>query len=108
MADLRTARIEDLLRRNGPLTAAALGQALGVSQPTMSRLLASAGDRIVRIGRARASRYALGHDIARTGSRWPLYRIDSEGRAALDWLCRELATARAVRQAREYGEGTTH
>ena len=81
MADLRTARIEDLLRRNGPLTAAALGQALGVSQSTMSRLLASAGDRIIRIGRARASRYALGHDIARTGSRWPLYRIDPDGRS---------------------------
>lgn len=73
-------QLEDLLHRNGPLTAAALGQALGVSQPSVSRLLAAAGDRIVRIGRARASRYALGHDIARAGSRWPLYRIDSEGR----------------------------
>ena len=73
-------QLEDLLHRNGPLTAAALGQALGVSQPSVSRLLAAAGDRIVRIGRARASRYALGHDIARAGNRWPLYRIDDAGR----------------------------
>ena len=82
MADARASQLEDLLRRNGPLTAVALGQALGISQPTVSRLLVSAGGRIVRIGRARASRYALGHDIARAGSRWPLYRIDSEGRGA--------------------------
>ena len=75
-------QLEDLLHRNGPLTAAALGQALGVSQPSVSRLLAAAGDRIVRIGRARASRYALGHDIARAGNRWPLYRIDDAGRGA--------------------------
>lgn len=81
MADARTAALEDQLRRSGPLTAAALGQALGVSQPTVSRLLAAAGRRIVRIGRARASRYALGHDIARAGNRWPLYRIDSQGRS---------------------------
>lgn len=82
MPDARTSQLEDLLRRDGPLTAAALGQALELSQPSVSRLLASAGGRIVRIGRARASRYALGHDIARAGSRWPLYRIDSEGRGA--------------------------
>ena len=79
MADARTLALEDQLRRNGPLTAAALGQALDVSQPTISRLLASAGERIVRIGRARATRYALSRDIARAGTRWPLYRIDANG-----------------------------
>ena len=72
MADARTLALEDQLRRNGPLTAAALGQALDVSQPTISRLLASAGERIVRIGRARATRYALSRVIARAGTRWPL------------------------------------
>ena len=82
MAEIHARQIEDLLRREGPLTAAALGQALGVSQPTISRQIASAGARIVRIGRARASRYALSRDIARAGSRWPLYRIDAEGSGA--------------------------
>lgn len=82
MSDARISQLEDLLRRDGPLTAAALGQALDISQPSVSRLLASAGGRIVRIGHARASRYALGHDIARAGSRWPLYRIDSKGQGA--------------------------
>ena len=83
MIDTRLVQIEDLLRRQGPLTAAALGSALEVSQPTVSRLLASAGERIVRIGRARASRYVLGREIARAGRHWPLYRIDPAGRSHL-------------------------
>lgn len=83
MADAPYTQIEDLLRRHGPLTAAALGSALDVSQPTVSRLLTSAGERIIRIGRARASRYALGREIARAGRRWPLYRIDPAGSSHL-------------------------
>ena len=35
MAEIHARQIEDLLRREGPLTAAALGQALGVSQRTV-------------------------------------------------------------------------
>jgi len=69
-----------LLQREGPLPTRDIGQALGVSQPTVSRLLASAGDRIVRIGRARATRYAAARDIGRAGSRWPLYRIGPDAR----------------------------
>ena len=83
MADARATQLEALLRRDGPLTAIALAQALGVSQSTVSRLIAQAGERIVRIGRARASRYALTRDIARAGSRWPLYRIDASGTSDL-------------------------
>ena len=77
----RWARLEALLARGGPLPAAVLGRELGVSQPSISRLLAEAGDRIVRIGRARATRYALAHPIGRAGSHWPLYRIDEHARA---------------------------
>ena len=42
-----------------------------------------AGDRIVRIGRARASRYALSREIARAGRRWPLYRLNAQAQAEL-------------------------
>ena len=77
----RWARLEALLARGGPLPAAVLGRELGLSQPSISRLLAEAGDRIVRIGRARATRYALAHPIGRAGSHWPLYRIDEHARA---------------------------
>ncbi len=81
MADARSDQLFSLLRRDGPLTAAALGQALGVSQPTVSRALAQAGGRIVRVGRARAARYALARDIGRVGTRWPLYRIGATGQS---------------------------
>lgn len=80
MSDARSTRLETLLRTRGAQPAAAIATELGVSQPTVSRLLADAGTRIVRIGRARASRYALAHEIARAGSHWPLYRIDAAGR----------------------------
>ena len=74
MHDLRAAlrspqRARDLLR------------ALGVSQPTLSRLVASAGRAVHRIGRARATTYALAREVRAVGGAWPAYRIDERGRA---------------------------
>jgi hypothetical protein len=81
MDETRWPRLEALLTRNGLLRAADIARELGVSQPTISRMLADAGARVVRIGRARAARYALAREIGRAGSRWPLYRIDASGRS---------------------------
>lgn len=81
MDEARWNQLETLLRRQGVLSAAVIATELGVSQPTVSRLLADAGGRIVRIGRARAARYALAYPIARAGGRWPLYRIDADAKA---------------------------
>lgn len=83
MGDSRVSQLQDLLRANGPQTATQLGSLLKISQPTVSRAITDAGDRIVRIGRARATRYALGREIARVGRRWPAYRIDAAGQAHL-------------------------
>jgi hypothetical protein len=79
MSDVRIARLESMLRRQGAQSARAIADELGISQPSVSRLIADAGSQIVRLGRARATRYALGHEIARAGSHWPLYRIDADG-----------------------------
>jgi len=50
-----------------------------------------------------------GMEAALRAKHWPENPgIDSEGRAVLGWLCRELATARAVRQTQDYGGSTTH
>ncbi|HEY0229689.1 MAG TPA: type II toxin-antitoxin system HipA family toxin YjjJ [Dokdonella sp.] len=81
MSDDRLARLESLLRTRGAQPASVLAGELGISQPTLSRLLTRAGERVVRIGRARASRYALAHSIARAGSHWPLYRISADGKS---------------------------
>jgi len=67
------------LRRAGVASARGLGDSLGISQPTVSRLLAQAGDRVVRIGQARRSRYAVTRQVRGLGERWPLYRIDAAG-----------------------------
>ena len=68
-------------RRRGALRASELTVALGVSQPTVSRLLSGMGaGRLVRTGRGRSSRYAMLRELAGIGSRWPLYEIDQDGR----------------------------
>jgi hypothetical protein len=74
-------RLLDLLRLRRVASAQALGEALGASQPSISRALAAAGSRVARIGKARRSRYAVVHDVRGLGTRWPLYRIDAHGRA---------------------------
>lgn len=76
-----------LLRTHGRVPASFLAASLGISQPTLSRLLARAGGQVVRLGRGRATTYALVRTIGRSGSRWPLYRIDAEGRPhEVGWL----------------------
>src|SRR5262249_11320340 len=46
------------------------------------RAVAALGSRVVRIGSARATRYALAREVPRAGGhRWPLYRIDPTGRS---------------------------
>ncbi|MDR2214293.1 MAG: type II toxin-antitoxin system HipA family toxin YjjJ [Nevskiaceae bacterium] len=79
----RLSGLISLLHRHGTASAAEIGAALGVSQPTVSRLLAAAGGSVVRFGKARATRYALSRTVARAGSQWPLYRITALGRAEL-------------------------
>lgn len=74
-----TQAIEALLRA-GPRTAAELGAALGISQPTVSRALAGLREGVVRIGHARSARYALASPLGRAGSHWPLYRLTADGR----------------------------
>jgi hypothetical protein len=81
MRPTRLPQLEGLLRTHGVVTARFLAGSLGISQPSVSRALALAGERVLRIGQARSARYALTRDIARAGSRWPLYRINPDGRA---------------------------
>ncbi|MFO0749914.1 MAG: type II toxin-antitoxin system HipA family toxin YjjJ [Myxococcota bacterium] len=66
--------------RRGPAAAPDLARALGVSQPTFSRLVARDGGQGVLVtGRARATRYAARRRIERVGDRAPLFAIDEAG-----------------------------
>lgn len=74
--------IVSLLRSRGSLAAGDLSAAMNVSQPTISRLLnAMRPTDLLRLGRARATRYALSRPVAGLGRAWPLYEIDREGHA---------------------------
>lgn len=63
----------------GPRSAQALCERLGISQPTLSRLLSGMGNRVVRIRQGRSVLYAL-LDSSRGFSEVPVYRVDTEGR----------------------------
>lgn len=69
-----------LLQRQGSSSAQELALALGVSQPTVSRMLDAAKDSVIRIGRARRMRYATVRDVRGLGTHWPLFRINAQGR----------------------------
>lgn len=64
----------DLLATGEPVPAGRLVAALGVTRPVLARLVAEAGDRVIRIGKARATTYAARAD-SDAGSDWPLWRM---------------------------------
>jgi hypothetical protein len=64
--------------RAGPQPARALYERLGVSQPTLSRLINQMGVSILRFGRARQTQYALRRKLGPHDS-FPLYRVSLSG-----------------------------
>ena len=80
-----TEPIRQLLRSLGGVASSAeLQQALGASQPTVSRALApliQAGA-VRKVGAARSQRYVLARDVAGVGREVSIMRIDAQGRAA--------------------------
>jgi hypothetical protein len=70
------------LRRSlaqGPRTARELADSLGVSQPTVSRLLAELGSEVIRLGAARSARYAL-RDALRGLPDMTVYRVNAQAK----------------------------
>lgn len=61
-----------------PTTPRQLMHTLGISQPTLSRLINAAGDAVVRIGAARSIQYAL-RDGGRGFVDVPVYRVGADG-----------------------------
>lgn len=78
--------MRDLLATNiltqlatGPKTAKELIALLGISQPTLSRVLVALGEQIVTMGRGRATRYARPRLVRGFSGRFPAYRIGEDG-----------------------------
>jgi len=59
-----------------------LCRALGISQPTFSRLVKQMAARLLVVGRARATRYAARRSIWDLGEQLPVYEIDARARAS--------------------------
>lgn len=74
-------RLRTVLARRSAISAADLAERLGVSVPTLHRLLQEAGDDVVVTGRARRTRYALRRPLRGDPVELPLYEVDASGRA---------------------------
>ncbi|WP_261375893.1 type II toxin-antitoxin system HipA family toxin YjjJ [Yersinia intermedia] len=75
--------LETLLRQKSA-TASYLAQAMAISQPTVSRQLSGLKERVLKIGKGKATQYALRRYIAGDSAAehaFPLYRIDEQGHA---------------------------
>jgi len=74
-------QLSAVLARRSAVGAADIAAPLGVSIPTLHRMLQALGDTVVSIGKARRSRYALRRDLRGEMAPLPLYELDSAGRA---------------------------
>ncbi|MES2888765.1 MAG: type II toxin-antitoxin system HipA family toxin YjjJ [Pseudomonadota bacterium] len=75
-------RLAAVLARQPASSAAALAEAVGVSVPTLHRLLQELGGAVIVGGQARRARYALRRPLRGEPGELPLYRIDAQGRAS--------------------------
>lgn len=81
----------------GFLPAAVLRERLGVSPATLMRMVRDAGQDVVRIGRARATQYALRQQWPNLdASRFPLFRITDRGTAVSAGELMTLAARQSV------------
>lgn len=78
------AALQDLLAaldRRDPVAAGDLLRVLDVSPATLSRLVAAAGEEVVRLGRARATQYGRTRVVENVGRNASLFRVDATGEA---------------------------
>lgn len=74
-------QLQRLLAQRPVASAAELAQALGISVPTVHRLLAKLpAEQLLSAGKARRARYALARPVRGLAATQPVYRVDPEGR----------------------------
>lgn len=79
------------LQTHGPTSAKTLCQLLAISQPTLSRLLASAKDQIISIGKGRAVVYAAYRTLGACPPSLPIFEILSKGESRVFGILHALA-----------------
>lgn len=83
-AQVTRENLAPLIRARGPVSATELAALLRVNRTTIARTLPDFGDGLVTLGATRSTRYLLRREIRNIGNRWPLYRVDEDGRAG-EW-----------------------
>lgn len=63
----------------GPKSGSQIATEIGLSQPTVSRALASMGEDVIKTGQRKSTRYLL-RDKSRGFGEVPVYRVDTQGR----------------------------
>lgn len=76
----RQDELRSAFRRLRIATATDLRATLGVSQPTLSRLLGELRAEVVTLARGRRTRYALARSVRGFPNALPLYRVNADGR----------------------------
>ncbi|MBK7052059.1 MAG: HipA domain-containing protein [Rhodoferax sp.] len=72
-------RLIEFLTAHGMASSSQIQAALKVSQPTVSRLLASVADDVIACGSGKASRYAVAQPIGRFPAQQPIWLIAENG-----------------------------
>ena len=83
-AQITRENLAPLIRARGPVSATELAALLRVNRTTIARTLPDLRDELVTLGATRSTRYLLRREIRNIGNRWPLYRMDADGRAG-EW-----------------------
>jgi hypothetical protein len=71
----------EFLTIRGAASSADIRAALGVSQPTMSRILGALSDELVTLGAGKRTRYAVAHPIGTHPSQQPIWLVGEDGMA---------------------------
>lgn len=72
--------MSSILSQRGPSAAPPLASELGISQPTLSRLVHRYPEDLVTFGRARATRYARARRVGELVGPVPVHQVDERGR----------------------------
>lgn len=81
-AQITRSSLTPLLQSRAPISATELATLLRTNRTTIVRHLPDFGDELVTLGATRSTRYLLRRQIRQIGNRWPVYRLDEQGRAS--------------------------
>jgi hypothetical protein len=81
MSSLGRNAVSQFLQARGVATSVQIQQAIGKSQPSVSRLLGAMAGQVITLGRGRSRRYAAPENIGDAAAQQPIWLIGAQGEA---------------------------